>query len=239
MLVRYLFLTKQRIASGQVAVIFLIEDVAGLAIGGLIFLVGTITLALAPSTTTRIIALAFGFPTGSLLLCLAAVYLYGRRDLVSRVVHSFARVSDRVATLFFGRHIYQPAALDYGIDLFYLGMTVARRAPRRVMLAFAFNLIRYAAGIGAVYFCFAALGAQVSIGALILIYTSASVLSTVSAVPGELAILGSGWAILTLSFGVPKETAILALIISRTIAFWFPLPVGYLALWNLRRLGKV
>ncbi len=239
MLVRYLFLTKERITSGQVAVIYLIEDIAGLAIGALIFVVGTVTLALAPSTTAGIIALAFGFPVGSLFLCLAAFYAYNRRDLVSRSVHAFARMCDRFAVLFFGRHVYEPAAVEHGIDQFYLGMAVARKAPARVFLAFAFNLIRYAAGIGAVYFCFFALGAQVSIGALILIYTSASVLSTISAVPGELAILGSGWAILTMSFGVPKETAALALIISRTIAFWMPLPVGYLALWNLRRSGRV
>ncbi len=239
MLIRYLFLTKQRITSGQVAAIFLIEDIAGLVLGGLIFLVGTVTLALAAFTTTRIVALAFGFPVGSLLLCLAAVYLYNRRDLVNRSVHALGRFCDRITILFFNRQLYQPAAVERGLDQFYMGMTVARRAPSRVILAFALNLIRYAAGIAAVYFCFLALGAQISIGALILIYTSASVLSTVSAVPGELAILGSGWAILTLSYGVPRETAILALIISRTIAFWFPLPVGYLALWNLRRLGRV
>jgi uncharacterized protein (TIRG00374 family) len=79
------------------------------------------------------------------------------------------------------------------------------------------------------------LGWRVEPGILILLYTSASVISTISAVPGEFAIMGASWAVLTLSFGVPKDIAIMAMLLSRTVAFWLPLPIGAAAFWNLRR----
>jgi uncharacterized protein (TIRG00374 family) len=239
MIIRYLYLTKQQISGGQVAVIYLIEDIAGLVIGGLILLIGTITLAVSPSTSATITAIVFGFPIGSSILVFAALYLYNRRAFVEGVVQALARLWDTIAIWLINRPVSDSTTIHHAVDQFYLGMSTARRSPLPVIASFAFNMMRYVFGISAVYFCFVALGWAISPGALILIYTSASVLSTVSAVPGELAILGGSWAILTLSFGVPRETAMLALILSRTVAFWLPIPIGCLALWNLRRLGHI
>ncbi len=239
MIIRYLFLTKQQITPGQVAVIYLIEDIAGLVIGGLILLIGTITLALSPSTTVTILSLVFGLPLGSLILAFGALSLYRRRAFVESAIQAIAHACDSLAVWLINRPVSNSSAIHHAVDQFYLGMSTARRSPLPVIASFAFNLMRYAFGIGAAYFCFQALGWAISPSALILIYTSATVLSTVSAVPGELAILGGSWALLTLSFGVPKETAMLALILSRTVAFWLPIPIGYLALWNLRRHAQI
>ncbi len=235
MVVRFLFLTRNQVSSGNVAVIYVIEDMAGLVIGGLILLIGILTLAAAPSTTTFYLALAIGFPAGSLLLALLAIHLYRRRAWVEKSVHWLARGFDGLARWAVNRPVYEYDRVQGAVDQFYAGMIAARRAPMYALASFGFNSLRYVAGILAVYFSFHALGWTISPGLLILFYTSASVLSTISAVPGELAILGISWAILTLSFGVPKEIAIMALLISRTIAFWLPLPFGFLALWNLRR----
>jgi uncharacterized protein (TIRG00374 family) len=70
---------------------------------------------------------------------------------------------------------------------------------------------------------------------LIVIFTAVSLMSSVSAVPGEVAIMGSSMALLSLAFGVPADVALLALLLSRTIAFWLPIPVGVAAFWHLRR----
>ncbi len=233
MVVRCFFLTGRGLSTGQVAAIYLIEDIAGLVIGGAVFLLGAHTLAAAPSTTTATLLIAF--PAGSALLAVAAILLYRRRALVERVVHGVARAIDEMVRWLLGRPVYDPQSTQRAIDQFYAGMSIARRSPLLVCLSFLFNVSRYLAGIVAVYCSFLGLGWAISPGALVLIYTSASVLSTLSAVPGELAILGSSWAILSLSFGLPRETAAMALILSRTIAFWLPIPVGYLAFWNLRR----
>ncbi len=239
MIIRYLFLTKHQISAGQVAVIYLIEDIAGLVIGGLVFLIGTLTLALSPSTSVTIVALVFGFPIGSLIIAWGALYLYNRRALVERAVQALARLWDSIEVWLTNRPLRDSSAVHHAVGQFYVGMATARQSPLPVIASFALNMLRYVFGIGAVYFSFVALGWSISPGALILIYTSASVLSTVSAVPGELAILGGSWAILTLSFGVPRETAMLALMLSRTVAFWLPIPIGYYALWNLRRQGEI
>ncbi len=237
MILRYIFLTRQQVSSGSVAVIYVIEDIVGWTIGGLIFVVGLLALAAAPSSTAFAVSLAVGFPLVSLLLALAAVALYRRRAWVEASVHALARGCDRLTRWAIGRPVYERDRVQAAIDQFYTGMAAARRAPSYTLASLGFNLLRYIAGMAAVYFAFHALNWTISPGLLILFYTSVSVLSTVSAIPGELAIVGGSWAILTLSFGVPKEIAIMALLIARTIAFWLPLPAGFLAFWNLRRQG--
>ena len=52
---------------------------------------------------------------------------------------------------------------------------------------------------------------------------------------GEVAIMGTSFAVLSLALGISPETAVVALIISRTLSFWLPMPVGFLALFHLRR----
>ena len=235
MVVRLLFLMRQGVDAGSVAVIYLIEDIAGLFIGSLLFIIGIVGIVNAHPSNSFIINFTAALAVGSILCALGALYVYRRRGWVEKSVHALARAFNSIMNWFLGRPLYTTERVQQVLDEFYAGMSQARRAPRIVIAAFALNLMRYLAGAAALYFAFLALGWTISPGILILLYTSASVLSTVSAVPGELAIMGGSWAILTLSFGLPKDIAMMALLLSRTIAFWLPIPVGYLAFWNLRR----
>ncbi len=235
MLIRFAFLVKQNVHAGAVAVIFLIEDVIGLVIGGVILFAGIVTL------TSALPRGAFGadaarvFAIGSLLLIVLGWYVYHHRAWVERSVHAVARALNRPLEWLLGRPILTPTDVQHALDDFYAGMHTARHAPLNVAAAFLFNVIRYVAGAAAMYFAFLALEWTISPGALILIFTAVSTLSTVSAVPGEVAIMGSSFALLSLAFGVPRDIALTALLLSRTIAFWLPLPIGYAALWHLRR----
>ncbi len=235
MVVRLMFLTKQGVDAGSVAVIYLIEDLVGLLIGSLVFLFGVCAIVNVHPSGAFLVDVTLALGAGTLVLSLAAVYVYRQRPWVERVVHMIARGFNSIAAWFLGRPIYTTERVQQALDEFYVGMSVARRAPRYIVLACLLNLLRYLAGGAALYCAFLALGWSIPPGVLILLYTSASVLSTVSAVPGELAIMGGSWAILTLAFGVPKDVAIMALILSRTIAFWMPIPLGAIAFWNLRR----
>jgi len=85
------------------------------------------------------------------------------------------------------------------------------------------------------YFAFLALGWSISPAILMLAYTSANILTTTSAAPGEVVILGSGLALFSVALGVPREIALAGLLLWRALAFWLPILVGYAALWNLGR----
>ncbi len=236
MLIRLLFLAHQEVTAGAVAVIFLIEDVAGFTVGGLIFLAGAVTLVTAHRSEQFIVNVAVICTAGSVALVLAAIAVSRQRPWVERGVHALARVVNRFLAWLNGRPPYTRDQVQRGLDDFYAGVALARHAPKVITFVFGLNLLRTVAGMAALYFAFLAIGWAINPAVLILLYTSVSVLSTVSALPGELAIMGGSWAILTLSFGVPRDIAMTALLLSRSIAFWLPIPIGYAALWNLRRL---
>ncbi|MBI4788007.1 MAG: flippase-like domain-containing protein [Chloroflexi bacterium] len=235
MIVRALFLTRQGVDAGSVAVIYLIENVAGLFFGTLVLVMGLVSVANARLSGSLIGNVTFALAIGGPVCAVGAFWLYRRRAWVETSVHAVARGLNGVLTWFLGRPIYSAEQVQRALDQFYAGMPRARCAPRFVIPAFALNLVRHLSGAVALYCAFLAFGWPISPDILILVYTSASVLSTVSAVPGELAIMGGSWAVLTLSFGVPRDIAMMALLLSRTLAFWLPIPVGYLAFWNLRR----
>lgn len=235
MLVRLLFLTRQGVAAGTVAVIFLIEDIAGLIVGSLVLVLGIIVLVNAQPSNRIIVNFTLVFSVGLSAIGAVFIYLSRHRAWVGRGVHAAARACNVVADWFTGRSLFSPRQVQKALDEFHVGMSIAGRAPLFMLATLALNLLRYAGGIAALYFCFLALGWRIEPGILILLYTSASVISTISAVPGEFAIMGASWAVLTLSFGVPKDIAIMAMLLSRTVAFWLPLPIGAMAFWNLRR----
>lgn len=236
MLVRLLYLSRQGISAGGIAVIFLIEDIAGFAVGLVAIILGVLALANVHPSGRFLLLSGSIFILGIVVLFFAGVHIYRRRAWVEKTVHWCAIGISNLVAWFSGRTIYDAEVVHRGVDEFYAGMHIARHEPVIVLGALGLNLLRYALGASALYFSFAALGWAITPGVLILLYTSASVLSTVSAVPGELALMGGSWAVLTLSFGMPRDTAMMALILSRTIAFWLPIPLGCAAFWNLRRL---
>ena len=235
MFVRVLFLGKEQIHAGTVAVIFLIEDVIGLVIGGAVLLVGILTVT--NTLPTRLIAvdLAMASIIATPLLIGAGWVLYRHRPWVERGVHGIARVINRPVAWLFNSNIFSPEIVQEGLNDFYAGILVARHHPWNILGSFIMNVLRYFAGGAALYFSFNAMAFPVSLGALILIYTSASLLSTMSAIPGEVAIMGTSFAILSFSFGVPNNIALTALLLSRATSFWLPIPIGLIAFGNLRR----
>lgn len=238
MFVRLVFLMRQGVHAGSVAAIFLIEDLIGLVIGAALFAVGITTLTGTPAARV-IVELAISFLVGSALLVLLMLVVFRQRAGVERIIHRVARAGNRIAERFFRRTISLPDRVQHVLDDFYTGLHAARQAPRCVVAAWVFNVIRYIAGGATLYFAFFALGDTISPSVLILLYTAASVLSTTSALAGEIAIMGTGYIVLFGTLGLTPEAAILALILSRSISFWLPIPVGYLALFHLRRRHNI
>jgi len=234
MVVRLVFLIKHQVTAGSVAAIFLIEDIIGLVIGGIVFLVGIATLA-SNQPSDFLGNLVLGFVIGTVPLALASVYVFRNRPGVERIIHGLARLTDAIVKRLFHRSPYTYERVEHSIDDFYLGLTAARNRPHLVAVSFGMNVLRYIGGGAALYFAFLSLHQTIAPGVLILLYTTTSLLTTTSAILGEVAIIGTGFAVLSLALGITPQVAIFALILSRTISFWMPLPIGFIALFHLRR----
>lgn len=235
MLIRLMFLMRHGVSAGSVAAIFLIEDIAGLVIAVLSFVAGAVTLTAAQPSKSFLANGAIAFTISALLFALGGLYALRHRAVVERAAHFLACMLRAVTQRLMGRPVFTTERVQRALDDFYAGMIAARRAPSFVIAAFLLNLLCYVAGAAALYCAFLAFGWHIAPGILILLYTFASMLTTVSAAPGELALMGTGLALLSLAFGVSTDVALLALLLSRAIAFWLPIPVGYLAFWNLQR----
>jgi uncharacterized protein (TIRG00374 family) len=235
MIIRFAFLTREGLPPGAVAVIFLIEDIIGTAIGVMIFFVGILTVTNALPDRASIAEFSVIAGLVSPLILLVGWRVYRHRAWVEKIVHAVAPAINRPLEWFFGRPILTWLGVQRALDDFYAGMSIARRSPLNVAASFLFNIVRYLAGAAALYFSFYAMQWTISPGALILIFTTVSFVSSVSAVPGEVAIMGTSMALLSFAFGVPGDIAVMSLLLSRAIAFWLPIPVGYAALWHLRR----
>lgn len=233
MVVRLVFLLRHQVTSGSVAAIYLIEDIIGLVIGVIIFAVGIVTIT-SNQTSNFANDLAIAFAIGTVPLALGAIFIVRNRPGVERLVHGLARLGDAIAQRLFHRSIYTPERVEHSLDDFYLGMSAARRRPLLVAVSFLMNVLRYGGGSVALYFSFLALGQEIAPDVLILLYTTTSLLSSTSAVLGEVAIMGTGFAVLSRALGLAPDVAVVGLIVSRTLAFWMPLPIGFLALFHLR-----
>ncbi len=234
--VRTLFLINRGLSLGSVAVLFLIEDIAGAVVGGVVLFTGAGVL-MALTAEGRIGLTLALLVIGASGLVFGAGYLYARRELLERLVHAAARGVSQATVRLFGRALYDALRVQRSIDDFYLGVAQARARPLYVLASFGLNVLRYLAGMLALYFSFYAFGWNISPLVLILLSTSFSLLTTMSAAPSEVVIMGAGLAVLAFYVNVPRDVALVALLLSRSLSFWLPIPVGYLAFWNLRRGG--
>lgn len=236
---RYSFLTRQELHSGAVAALFVVEDVLGAVAISLVFTAGfiaVITTTTLPQFTWIILS---GFAFALILIGLAGLNLYRRRALLQRIVHTIARTFNAVFARLIGKEVYDPAHIQLAIDDFYVGMAHARRDPFRLSGAFLFNLLRLGLDAASLYFAFWAIGFSIAPPFLLVIFTSSSALSTLSGVPGELGVMETALALLSTSVGIPPPTAVSAILLFRALSYWLPIPIGYLAFWNLERRGLI
>jgi len=234
-ILRLLFLTRQGVAAGSVIVIMLIENIGGFIIGVLIMALGIAALGGAATADGFANRVAMIISAGMILLIVGALLAFRHPTHVERGVLSLSKSIDHIARRVLGRSVLSLPQAKRALDDFYAGARLARQYPLYAGGSLVMNALRSASGYAAMYFAFGALGASVALPALILFYTSGSFLTTFSAVPGEMILVGTGLAVFSLSFGIPADLALVAILLSRAVTFWFPLPVGYLALWDLRR----
>jgi hypothetical protein len=81
---------------------------------------------------------------------------------------------------------------------------------------------------------FAALGSRPGFGPLTVAYAAANIASVIPIAPGGLGVIEVTLVAVTAGFGVPRATAVLAVLGYRLVNYWLPMPAGAVAYLRLR-----
>ncbi len=134
----------------------------------------------------------------------------GRRQLVSRVSSLAGRVIPRLVDV-----AQRPAKLASGIG--------------GSLLTSAAYILCLAASLQAVG------ESHVPLASVAVVYLTASAIGSIMPIPGGIGAVEGAMSIALGAAGVPYGTAISAVLLFRTVTFWLPAPIGWLALHSLQR----
>lgn len=236
---RYSFLTRQGMHSGKFAALLVVEDLIGALAIFLIFVAGLVGI-IANAAVPKVAWLALAaFVTGIAFLGLAAVYLYRQRPLLEALVQGVASAVGRAIGRVIGKEIYRRDHVTLAVEDFYGAVGQVRRDPARLIWSFLFNILRLALDAASLFFAFWAVGFAISPGVCLVIFTSSSALSTLSATPGELGVMETSLAVLSTALGIPPPTAVSAIVLFRALSYWLPIPVGYFMFGHLEKRGLI
>jgi len=128
------------------------------------------------------------------------------------------------------------------IDPAKVGQTCARLAPlartaltgRDFAVSFAFGAGNWLFDLLALDLVFLALRYQPGFGPLAVAYAAANIASAIPLTPGGLGVIEVTLVAVTVGFGAPKATAVLAVLGYRLANYWLPLIPGAVAYIRLR-----
>jgi uncharacterized protein (TIRG00374 family) len=170
---------------------------------------------------TALQALSFGLILLLLSLLVAGIaWAVHRRPQVANLA---ARLAGRWAAL---RHrAFDPARIQASVARLFDGWDrLGQRGWLGPALGAAINI---AFDMLTLYLVFVAAGHQVSPEVLLAGYGLPLLLGKVPLLPGGVGIVESGMAALYTSLGVPKEVAVVVVLIYRLLSFWFPSLLGF------------
>jgi uncharacterized protein (TIRG00374 family) len=233
--VRYRFFESHGLSLGNLAVVLILQN---LMTGVILFttlclgLVYLLSRSLIGTTQLLVAGVMLGFMLG---LFAVGTALYRRPALLRGVLDRAARFVDVPIRKIARRSIYSPAGLQESVDSFYGAIDVARAKPVETGKALVYGVMTLFADIASLYFVFHALGFPIRLDVLVVGYVITNYIMSILLMPEGIGVTEASLTAVYASLGVPSGTVVVATLLFRFIAFWLPIAVGLLALWDLRR----
>ncbi len=234
LVVRGAFFLKRGLHAGSFAGLEGIEDVVSLAAIAIMFVSGVAIVAASGNGGELRWDVLGLFAGGAIVLTAVVVLFLRHRDWVDRTAIRLTRGLNRLAGFGRKRRLTQERTLG-AVEDFYRSLALASQDPVRVLIAFLCAFGRLACDWVALYFAFRAIGYEVPLGTVLLIFVVSSSVATIAAVPGQIGVYESSLALMSTAVGIPAPVAVSATILYRLIAFWLPIPFGFAFAWNLER----
>jgi len=235
MYVRYRYLKKNDLSLGSVSIIFFLQYIVSALLLLAAFVLGFLYLATHHGVTWQAIvpsALIVATVLGGIIYL---TRLYRERERLERGLVSFYRKISDLWRRITRRGFFSEARLRATINRLYACLRLARNNPWGGLAAFAFGALTLFADILCLYFVFSALGFKIHPGMVVLGYTVSNYAGAISMLPDGLLVTDGSLALIYTSLAVPQQAAAMATLIFRLISYWLPIPLGFFALWILRR----
>ncbi|MGH7193055.1 MAG: lysylphosphatidylglycerol synthase transmembrane domain-containing protein, partial [Candidatus Saccharimonadales bacterium] len=126
-----------------------------------------------------------------------------------------------VLVLLLGRRRLSKVRSDLGKQL-----TAYRRRPRPLMNALGTSLILTLCNVLCLYFCLKALGLQLPLASVMLVFTFGLGAGSIVPTPGGLGAFEAGLTAGLVAYGIDPAPALAAALLYRLISYWLPLLVG-------------
>jgi uncharacterized protein (TIRG00374 family) len=237
--VRYRFFDKHGLSLGSLAIILILQNL----MTGLILL-STFVLGFFYLATHELIGATQLLVAASMLLLmsglvLSCILLYRHPRQLKRFLAGLSRLIDVPVRKFTKRSIYNAKELVLSVNNLYRAMDVARTKPLETGKALAYGAMTLFADILSLFFVFHALGFAIRLDVLIVGYIITNYVVSLLLMPEGIGITELSLSAVYTSLGVPSGIVVVATLLFRFIAFWLPIGVGLLAMWDLRRKSLI
>jgi uncharacterized protein (TIRG00374 family) len=211
-------------SSGWTIFTVLIAQAVGMS---LLLLIGVL-VALGGGAGTRDI----GVTIVGLVIVVAAMAVLVRRDLILRLAQALSRAAGRAA----GRQRASATPGTAGTDGLAARIEATFARMREIPLSASATMwivtvaaAVWAADFGCLVCAFGAIGAAVPWYGVLLAYGVAQVAGSLPVVPGGIGIIEGSLAIILISYGASRPSALAAAIVYRVVSFWLCLAVGWIS----------
>ncbi len=233
--VRYRFFDKHDLSFGDLAIVLTLQNL----MTGLI-LISTFLLGLLYLLSHRLIGtvqllVAVAMLSLMLALILSCVALYRHPRYLKRLLVCLARIIDAPVRKIAKRSTYNAKGLVRSVDNLYEAIDVAREKPLETGKALAYGIVTLFADILSLYFVFHALGFPIRLDVLVVGYVITNYVVSLLLMPEGIGVTELSLSAAYTSLGVPSGIVVVTTLLFRFIAFWLPIGVGLLAMWDLRR----
>jgi len=233
--VRYRFFDKHGLSFGSLAIVLTLQN---LMTG--VILLSTFIMGLLYMLSRELLGmtqLLVGTAMLSVMLALMAlaVALYRHPRQLKRFLAGLVKLVDAPISKFAGRSAYDPKELLRTVKNLYEAVGVARNEPLETAKAFLYGVMTLFSAILCLYFVFHALGFPIRLDVLVVGYVITNYVVSLLLMPEGIGVTEISLSAIYVSLGVPTSIVVVATLLFRFIAFWLPIGVGLLAMWDLRR----
>ncbi len=233
--VRYRFFDRHGLSLGTLAIVLTLQNLMTGVILLSTFLLGLLYMLSHRMMGPGQLLIAAGMVCVMLGLLGFFIVMYRHPRRLKRFLASLAKLVDAPIRRIRRRSAYNPRALLEGVNNLYHVVVVARSKPLETAKAFAYGIMTLFSDILCLYFVYHALGFAIKLDVLVVGYVITNYIISLLLMPEGIGVTELSLTAVYSSLGVPASVVVVATLLFRFIAFWLPIGVGLVAMWDLRR----
>jgi uncharacterized protein (TIRG00374 family) len=233
--VRYRFFDRHGLSLGSLVIVLTLQNLMTGVILLSTFLLGLLYMLSHRMMGPGQLLIAAGMVCVMLGLLGSFLVMYRHPRRLKRFLASLAKLVDAPVRRIRKRSAYNPKALIGSVNNLYQAVEVARSKPLETAKAFAYGIMTLFSDILCLYFVYHALGFPIRLDVLVVGYVITNYIISLLLMPEGIGVTELSLTAVYASLGVPGGVVVVATLLFRFIAFWLPIAVGLLAMWDLRR----